>query len=105
MTKIIRARGDQQPDISKFEAWRRMVMDYSLVTALITYRKPDSTWRVQEFTYQVYDLFPKLPELSRFLDYWNRELTDGPILRVEVSGEKLITGADFRHLSSDLVLN
>ncbi|MBA4208969.1 MAG: Usg family protein, partial [Parvibaculum sp.] len=41
------------------------------------------------------DLEPKYPALSKFLDFWNREL-DGPIHSVRVGTKRLIHPSEFR---------
>ena len=43
---------------------------YGLTTAQILYRRPDHQWLLQTFVWQNYDLFPKFPELQRFLAFW-----------------------------------
>ena len=46
---------------------------YGLTTAQILYRRPDHPWLLQTYVWQNYDLFPKFPELMRFLTFWMRE--------------------------------
>ena len=51
---------------------------YGLTTAQILYRRPDHQWLLQTFVWQNYDLFPKFPELQRFLAFWVEKL-EGPL--------------------------
>jgi uncharacterized protein Usg len=55
-----------------------------IVTAEIVYYLPDFPHLVQTFLIQKEDLMPGLPELSRFLDFWRREI-DAVISTVLVS--------------------
>lgn len=71
---------------------------YRLATAEILYRLPDHPGLLQAYIWQDYDLAPKYPVLSKFLDFWTREL-DGPIHSVRVAGQKLISAADLRNVS------
>ena len=56
---------------------------YGLTTAQILYRRPDHQWLLQTFVWQNYDLFPKFPELQRFLAFWMEKL-EGPLHSVVV---------------------
>ena len=68
---------------------------YGLTTAEILYRRPDHQWLLQAFVWQDYDLFPKFPELQRFLAFWAQKL-EGPLHSVRVAHSKLIKPAEFR---------
>ena len=76
-------------------AFRRQLDGYSLATAEITYRLPDAQSLLQTYIWQDYDLAPKFPELTKFLDFWEREL-DGPLHSVRVAHCALIQPAEFR---------
>lgn len=54
-----------------------------LLTAHITYRRPDHQWLLQEFLWQDYDAVPDYPKLMRFLKFWQTEL-EGPVVAVRV---------------------
>lgn len=62
---------------------------YGLTTAQIIYRVPDFRELLQEFIWQHYDLFPKFPELNRFIAFWEEKI-EGPIHSVTVSHARLI---------------
>lgn len=55
-----------------------------LVLAVIYYRLPDYPSIINEFIRQEHDIVPDLPELKKFLKFWEREL-EGPIRAVRVS--------------------
>jgi uncharacterized protein Usg len=54
-----------------------------LLTAHITYRRPDHLWLLQEFIWQDYDAVPEYPKLKSFLTFWRTKL-DGPLVEVRV---------------------
>lgn len=66
---------------------------YRLATAEILYRLPDHPGLLQSYLWQDYDLAPRYPVLSRFLDFWTREL-EGPIHSVRVAGKRVISAAE-----------
>jgi uncharacterized protein Usg len=67
---------------------------YGLTTANILYGFPDHPQLLQNFIWQDYDLAPKFPVLTRFLDFWRREL-EGPLHSVRVAHSALIKPAEF----------
>lgn len=68
---------------------------YRLTTAKILYHLPDYDALLQEFIWQEYDIAPRYPVLSKFLDFWKREI-EGKIHSVYVAHQKLITPGDYR---------
>src|SRR3974390_1275371 len=77
------------------EDFRRQVSGYGLTTAHILYRRPDHRWLLQSYVWQAYDLFPKFPELHRFLGFWVKKL-EGPLPSVQVAHFKLIKPAELK---------
>jgi uncharacterized protein Usg len=75
--------------------FRKQVAGYGLTTANILYRRPDHPWLLQSYVWQAYDLFPKFPELQRFLDFWRNKL-EGDLHSVTVAHSKLIKPAELR---------
>jgi uncharacterized protein Usg len=75
--------------------FRRQLEGYGLTTAEILYRMPDHPALLQSFLWQEYDLFPKFPELHRFLDFWTRSL-DGALYSVRVAHDRLIKPAELK---------
>ena len=64
--------------------FRRQLEGYGLTTANILYRRPDHPWLLQSYVWQNFDLFPKFPELHKFLNFWIEKL-DGPLHSVTVA--------------------
>ena len=77
------------------EDFRKQVLGYGLTTAEILYRMPDHPSLLQTYVWQNYDLFPKFPELMRFLAFWAEKL-EGPLHSVQVAHCKLIKPAELR---------
>jgi len=82
----------------------RMIEGYSLTTAEILYRLPDYPALVQSYIWQDYDLHPRFPRLTKFLEFWSRNL-DGPLFRVRVAHTGLISPREVRLVGSELRLN
>jgi uncharacterized protein Usg len=56
---------------------------YRLTTARIIYRLPDDPEVLQTFIWQKFDLAPDFPELSKFLDFWRKNI-EGELHSVKV---------------------
>ena len=86
------------------EDFRRQLEGYGLTTARILYRMPDHPHFLQTYVWQEYDMFPKFPVLTKFLDFWRREL-DGPLHSVAVAHARLIRPSEFRALAGEFRLH
>ncbi|MDB5558163.1 MAG: aspartate-semialdehyde dehydrogenase [Enterovirga sp.] len=86
------------------EDFIRQLQGYGLTTAKILYGMPDHPRVLQTFVWQQYDLAPRFPCLSKFLDFWQREL-EGPLHSVEVAHAGLIRPAEFRAVKGELYLH
>ena len=53
---------------------------------------------LQSYVWQHLDLAPRFPNLTKFLDFWERNL-DGKLHRVRVANAALIKPAEFRFAS------
>lgn len=73
----------------------KQIQGYGLTTAEILYRLPDHKSLLQSYVWQEYDLFPKFPELRKFLAFWQAKL-DGPLYSVRVAHSRLIQPAELR---------
>ncbi|MDB5414992.1 MAG: Usg-like family protein [Rubritepida sp.] len=78
--------------------------DWRLLTAEILYHMPDHPSVLQSFIWQKHDLAPAFPELTRFLDFWRREI-DGPLHSVRVASETLIKPAELRYANGVFVIH
>jgi uncharacterized protein Usg len=68
--------------------------NYRITTAEILYWMPDHRHVLQSFVWQNLDLAPQFPALTRFLDFWQRNL-DGKLHRIRVANAGLIKPAEF----------
>ena len=84
--------------------FKRQLAGYGLTTAQILYRRPDHQWLLQTFVWQNYDLFPKFPELQRFLAFWVEKL-EGPLHSVMVAHSRLIKPAELKAIDGEFRLN
>ncbi|KMO33391.1 Usg [Methylobacterium tarhaniae] len=84
--------------------FRQQIEGYGLTTAHILYRIPDHPGVLQTYVWQDYDLAPRFPVLTGFLDFWKREL-DGPLHSVRVAHSQLIKPAEFRAVNGVLTLH
>ena len=84
--------------------FKRQLGGYGLTTAEILYRRPDHPWLLQTYVWQNYDLFPKFPELMRFLAFWMEKL-EGPLHSVQVAHSKLIKPAEFKAVNGEFRLH
>lgn len=83
---------------------KRLLNDYRLTTAEILYHYPDHPALLQSFVWQQLDLAPKFPILSKFLDFWNREL-DGKIHSVQVAHAEFIIPPQLKFSPASLLLH
>jgi uncharacterized protein Usg len=84
--------------------FRDQLKGFSLTTAEILYRMPDHPLVLQTYIWQDYDLHPRFPRLSAFLDFWMRNL-DGPLHQVRIAHQALIRPSDFRFVAGELKLH
>ena len=91
-------------DTAGFERLQAAAAGYGLTTAQILYRRPDHQWLLQTYVWQNYDLFPKFPELQRFLAFWVEKL-EGPLHSVMVAHSRLIKPAELKAIDGEFRLN
>ena len=80
------------------------IAGYSLTTAEILYRLPDHPKLLQSYVWQDYDMAPRFPKLTDFLDFWDTNL-EGPLYRVRVAHKKLISPTEFSFVEGELRLH
>lgn len=81
-----------------------MLKGYGLTTARILYFMPDHRNILQTFIWQEFDIAPKFPRLSRFLEFWERDL-DGPLHSVEFTHRRLIAPQEWRYAQGIFAIN
>ncbi len=77
---------------------------YGLTTAEILYGMPDHPSMLQAYVWQDYDLAPSYPVLTKFLDFWRREL-EGPLHSVKVAHCRLVKPGEVRLVRQQLNLH
>ena len=82
----------------------RQLEGYSLTTANILYRLPDHPKILQEYVWQNYDLAPRFPELTRFLEFWRRTL-DGRLFSVRVAHQRMFSSGEVRAVRHEFSLH
>jgi uncharacterized protein Usg len=80
------------------------IPDWRLTTAEILYHMPDHPGVLQTFVWQKLDLAPRFPELSRFLEFWHREI-EGPLHSVRVASAALTRPAELRYANGVFTLH
>ena len=81
-----------------------LVNGYELTTAEILYHLPDYPAMLQSYIWQEYDLPPRFPMLSKFLDFW-RENLDGALHSVRVASIPLVAKRGMSHVDFDFRLH
>lgn len=80
------------------------LMGYRLATAEILYRLPDHPSLLQSYIWQDYDVAPKYPVLTKFLDFWEANL-DGRLHSVKLATSQLIKPSEFRAIDGEFRLH
>jgi uncharacterized protein Usg len=78
--------------------------DYRITSAEILYWLPDHKHILQSYIWQELDLHPHFPNLTRFLDFWERNL-DGKLHRIKVASAALIKPAELKFVNHQLRLH
>ena len=74
-----------------------LIKDYRLTTAEILYHLPDHPSLLQTYVWQNYDIAPRFPVLTRFIEFWETSL-DGKLHSVKVASTKVIRPSQYRHV-------
>ena len=59
------------------------IKKWTVATVQVVYYIPDYVHIVNEFMWQTEDTLPEYPRISKFLDYWDKNI-DGPIKEVYI---------------------
>ena len=78
--------------------------NYRLTTAEILYHFPDHPDLLQSYIWQELDIAPKFPELTQFLDFWEREL-DGKLHSVRVDHFSLVEPNEWLAAKAPIVIH
>ncbi len=82
----------------------RQMRNYRLTTAEILYHMPDHPDLLQSFVWQTLDLAPRFPVLTKFLEYWERNI-EAKLHSVTVAQRGIVSPARFRAASAELLLH
>lgn len=82
----------------------RQLDGYRLTTAEILYHLPDHPKLLQSYIWQDLDIAPRFPILTKFLDFWSRNL-DGRLHSVQVCSTGIVKAAEFRLVGAELRLH
>jgi uncharacterized protein Usg len=74
---------------------------YRLTTAEILYRLPDYPKLLQSYLWQEMDVAPDFPRLTKFLDYWERNL-DGRLHTVRIANAELVRPQEIAYAAHDV---
>jgi len=77
---------------------------YRLTTAEILYRFPDFPDLLQSYLWQEMDVAPDFPRLTRFLDYWERNL-EGRLHSVRIANAELVRPQDIAYAGHEMRLH
>jgi len=80
------------------------IRDWRMTTAELLYHLPDHPHVLQAYVWQKIDQAPEFPELSRFLDFWRREI-EGPLHSVRVATAALTRPAELRYANGVFTLH
>lgn len=82
----------------------KMLQNYRLTTAEITYHLPDYPVLLQTYLWQELDLTPDFPVLKKFLNFWERSI-EGRLHSVKIASCEIIRPSDFRHAKGEFYLH
>lgn len=81
-----------------------LMRGYRLITAEILYHLPDYPDLLQSFVWQQLDLAPKYPVLTKFLDYWERNI-EGRLHSVRVAATGILGARDYTYAKGEFSLH
>tara|TARA_B100000287_G_scaffold187127_2_gene176961 strand:- start:1428 stop:1673 length:246 start_codon:yes stop_codon:yes gene_type:complete len=77
------------------------IRKWTVASVQVVYYIPDYLNLVNEFIWQTEDQLPEYPRITRFLDYWDKNI-DGPIKEVYIYDHE---EAKVRHVDRRLKIN
>ncbi len=77
------------------------IRKWTVASVQVVYQIPDYLNIVNEFIWQTEDQLPEYPRITRFLDYWDKNI-DGPIKEVYIYDHE---EAKVRHVDRRLKIN
>ena len=77
---------------------------YRITTAEILYWMPDHKHVLQSYVWQNLDMAPRFPNLSKFLEFWEKNL-DGRLHSVRVGTCGILSPLDIRHVGHEISIH
>lgn len=84
--------------------YKLLMRGYRLTTAEILYHLPDYPELLQSFVWQQLDLAPRYPVLTRFLDFWEKNI-DGRLHSVRVGVTGILSARDYTYARGEFSLH
>ena len=81
-----------------------MLNGYGLTTAEILYRMPDHRHLLQTYVWQDYDLAPKFPALTQFVEFWRKTL-EGPLHSIRYTHRTMISSNEWRSVNGEFIMH
>lgn len=71
------------PNVTTYHMAIIIIKKWTVATVQVVYYIPDYLHLVNEFVWQTDDQLPEYPRITKFLDYWDKNI-DGPIKEVYI---------------------
>jgi uncharacterized protein Usg len=82
----------------------RQLENYRLTTAEILYHMPDHPKFLQSYVWQELDIAPRFPVLTKFLQFWERQL-DGKLYEVKIAHVGIIKPSELHYCQNEFLLH
>ncbi|AKM09293.1 usg protein [Croceicoccus naphthovorans] len=77
---------------------------YGLTTVMVHFWMPDHRSLLQQFLFQQYDVAPRYPRLSQFLDFWRTDI-EAVLHSVSVAHNQLIGPTEWHAVDGVITIN
>lgn len=84
--------------------FERQMAGYGLTTVNVHYWMPDHRSLLQQFTFQQYDLAPRFPRLTEFLDFWRSDI-EAVLHSVQIAHAHLIGPTEWKAVDGIISIN
>lgn len=84
--------------------FQRQLQGYGLSTVQVHFWMPDHKSLLQQLVFQQYDLAPRFPRLSQFLEFWRNDI-EAALHSVCVAHNHLIAPAEWQAVDGVITIN
>lgn len=84
--------------------FEKQLRGHRLTTIEVLYYMPDHPTLLQSYIWQALDIAPHYPRMTRFLEYWKRNI-EAPLHSVTVASADNLKVADFRYTGAEFTLH